>query len=107
MNTFRAATTWELSDAVEAARPGDIIHLELGTLSATLAERGVILRYDREAQRAGIARAAAEGRYKGRKPTAMAKADEVKALLAEGVSKVEIARRLDISERSVYRAVRA
>jgi DNA invertase Pin-like site-specific DNA recombinase len=31
-------------------------------------------------QREGIARAKAEGRYKGRKPTARAKTDEIKAL---------------------------
>ena len=38
-----------------------------------------------ERQPDGIAKAAAEGRRKGRKPTAMAKADEVKALAADGV----------------------
>jgi DNA invertase Pin-like site-specific DNA recombinase len=62
-------------------------------------EREIML----ERQREGIAKAKKEGKYKGRQPTAMAKAEDVKALLAEGVSKVEIAKRLGIGERSVYR----
>lgn len=70
---------------------------------------GAVAQFEREVmlerQREGIAKAKAEGKYKGRRPTAMAKAEDVKALLAEGLSKVEIAARLDISERSVYRAL--
>jgi DNA invertase Pin-like site-specific DNA recombinase len=38
-----------------------------------------------ERQREGIAKAKAEGKYKGRKPTARARAAEVKALKADGV----------------------
>jgi DNA invertase Pin-like site-specific DNA recombinase len=38
-----------------------------------------------ERQRAGIAKAKAEGRYKGRAPTARAKAKDVKALAASGI----------------------
>ena len=56
-----------------------------------------------ERQRDGIAKAKAEGRYKGRKPTAMAKADEVKALAADGVGPSEIARKLGIGRTSVHR----
>ncbi|SDR08990.1 Site-specific DNA recombinase [Rhizobiales bacterium GAS113] len=56
-----------------------------------------------ERQRAGIAKAKAEGKYKGRKPTAMAKADQVKALAADGVGPSEIARRLSIGRTSVHR----
>ena len=40
-----------------------------------------------ERQREGIAKAKAEGKYKGRKPTARAKTDMVKLALDEGVSK--------------------
>jgi DNA invertase Pin-like site-specific DNA recombinase len=58
-----------------------------------------------ERQREGIARAKADGKYKGRKPTARAKADEVKALSAQGVSLSEIARRLGIGKASVHRAL--
>jgi DNA invertase Pin-like site-specific DNA recombinase len=56
-----------------------------------------------ERQREGIAKAKAEGKYKGRKPTARAKAAEVRRLLAEGVSATETAKRLGIGRRSVYR----
>lgn len=58
-----------------------------------------------ERQRAGIAAAKAKGLYKGRKPTAMAKADAVAALKAQGVGAAEIAKRLNISRASVYRAL--
>jgi DNA invertase Pin-like site-specific DNA recombinase len=60
-----------------------------------------------ERQREGVARAKAEGKYKGRKPTARAKSPEVLALKAGGVRPVEIARRLGISRASVYRALDA
>jgi DNA invertase Pin-like site-specific DNA recombinase len=58
-------------------------------------------------QRHGITKAKAEDKYKGRKPTARAKADEVKALVAEGVGPSEIARRLEIGRSSVHRIIRA
>jgi DNA invertase Pin-like site-specific DNA recombinase len=66
-------------------------------------EREIML----ERQREGIAKAKAEGKYKGRKPTAQAKAGEVRKLRAEGVGAVEIARRLGIGRASVYRALEA
>ena len=62
-------------------------------------ERGLML----ERQREGIAKAKAEGKYKGRKPTARAKADQVLALKGEGVGATEIAKRLEIGRASVYR----
>lgn len=58
-----------------------------------------------ERQREGIAKAKAEGAYKGRKPTARAKADEIKALAAEGLSMAKIATRLGIGVASVHRAL--
>jgi DNA invertase Pin-like site-specific DNA recombinase len=58
-----------------------------------------------ERQREGIAKAKAAGKYKGRAPTAMAKAGDVKALLAAGVGPSEVARRLGIGRSSVYRAM--
>ena len=45
----------------------------------------------------------AEGKYKGRAPTARAKSDEVLALKEEGVGATETARRLGIGRASVYR----
>lgn len=64
-------------------------------------EREIML----ERQREGVAKAKAEGKYKGRKPTAMAQADEVRRLKAEGVGATEIAARLGIGRASVYRAL--
>lgn len=62
-------------------------------------EREVML----ERQREGIAKAKAAGKYKGRKPTARAKAAEVLSLKEEGVGATEIAQRLEIGRASVYR----
>jgi DNA invertase Pin-like site-specific DNA recombinase len=56
-----------------------------------------------ERQREGIAKAKAAGKYRGRKPTAKAKAAAVKALRHEGIGGTEIARRLGIGRASVYR----
>ena len=66
-------------------------------------ERGVML----ERQREGIAKAAAEGKYKGRAPTALRKADEVRQLRAEGVGAAEIARRTGMCRASVYNVLKA
>lgn len=60
-----------------------------------------------ERQREGIAKAKGEGRYKGRKPTARAKADEIKALAATGMSMGAIATKLGIGKGSVHRALTA
>lgn len=65
-------------------------------------EREIML----ERQREGIARAKAEKRYKGRAPTAQAKAEEVRTMAAAGVKKAVIAAELGISARSVFRILR-
>lgn len=59
----------------------------------------------KERQAEGIAKAKAEGKYRGRKPTARAKAVHVRAMSAEGVSPTEIAKRLGIGRASVYRCL--
>jgi DNA invertase Pin-like site-specific DNA recombinase len=68
---------------------------------------GSIAQFEREVmlerQRDGIAAAKAAGKFKGRKPTARTKAAEICRLSATGMTRLEIARRLGISERSVYR----
>ena len=66
-------------------------------------ERSMML----ERQREGIAKAKAEERYKGRKPPARAKADEVRAIKAAGRSMRDIAEALGISVGSVHDMLKA
>jgi hypothetical protein len=58
-----------------------------------------------ERQREGIAKAKAESKYRGRAPTVRRQADEIRNLAAQGMKKAEIARRLKVSGRSVYRVL--
>jgi DNA invertase Pin-like site-specific DNA recombinase len=58
-----------------------------------------------ERQREGIARAKAEGKYKGRKPTARAKAQDALRLFRERKKVAHIAKELGIGRGSVYRAL--
>lgn len=62
-------------------------------------ERSLLL----ERQRAGIARAKAEGRYKGRAPTARAKTDDILRLRSEGHTPAQIADITGVSKSSAYR----
>jgi DNA invertase Pin-like site-specific DNA recombinase len=70
---------------------------------------GAIAQFERELTRermlVGIAKARAEGKYKGRSPTARAKADNVRELRNAGVRPAEIARQVGISRTSVYRVL--
>ena len=65
------------------------------------AEREAML----ERQREGIAKAKAQGRYKGRVPTARRQAAEIIRLKEAGVRPSEIASRLGIGRASVYRVL--
>ena len=56
-----------------------------------------------ERQREGIAKAKAEGKYKGRKPTARAKTEMVLLAKKQGLSPTQIMRDLGISKTSYYR----
>ena len=58
-----------------------------------------------ERQREGIAKAKAEGKYAGRKPTARAKSAEVLALHEAGRNPTEIAKAVGIGRGSVYRII--
>ncbi len=59
-----------------------------------------------ERQREGIARAKQAGAYKGRKPTARAKSDQVVELLRQGMTRNAVARETGIGVASVYRIQR-
>lgn len=76
---------------------GKLMVTMLGAIAAF--ERDLML----ERQKEGIAKARAEGRYKGRAPTARRQTDHVLRLRAEGVTPTEIAKRLGMSRMSVYR----
>lgn len=92
-----------------------ILNLNIDTSTATgklmLTMLGGIAEFEREMmlerQREGIAKAKAEGKYKGRKPVAMRQAQAIRQLASEGMTKAVIAQRLGVSERSIYRAMKA
>ena len=71
---------------------------------------GSIAQFEREVmlerQREGIAKAKAEGKYKGRKPTARTKAPEIIRLRRENMSNEDIAAKLNIGIASVYRVLK-
>lgn len=91
-----------------------ILDLGLDTSTPTgeliLNMMGAVAQFERqmmlERQREGIAKAKSDGKYKGRAPTAMRQAQRVQELAAEGLKRSDIAQRLGLSERSVYRALR-
>jgi DNA invertase Pin-like site-specific DNA recombinase len=104
----------EIVDRLEAKKVAlRILDLGVDTSSATgelvLNLMGAIAQFERkmmlERQREGIAKAKAEGRYRGRKPTARAKADQIWSLAEKGISLSEIARRLNIGKASVHRVL--
>lgn len=68
---------------------------------------GAVAQFERELllqrQREGIAKAKAEGRYKGRAPTARRQAPQVHELREAGFGASDIAARLGMSRSSVYR----
>ena len=110
-----ARSTRHLMEIVEKLeeRKASLRILNLGIDTATPTGRllltmlGGIAQFEREImlerQREGIAKAKSEGKYRGRAPTARAKADEVRALREQGVGGAEIAKRLGIGRSSVYR----
>jgi DNA invertase Pin-like site-specific DNA recombinase len=105
---------WEIIRRLEAKGVGiRILNMGIDTTTPTgklmLSVLGGVAEFEREMmlerQREGIAKAKAEGRYKGRKPTARAKAAEIAALHSQGLSQSEIARRLEIGKASVHRVL--
>jgi DNA invertase Pin-like site-specific DNA recombinase len=91
-----------LEQAIDTSTPtGRLMFNMLGAIAQF--ERELML----ERQREGVAKAKLEGKYKGRAPTARAKAVEVRRLHGERIGPTEIARRLRISRASVYRVLGA
>ncbi|SMD20275.1 recombinase family protein [Rhizobium sp. RU36D] len=91
-----------------------ILALNLDTSTPTgklmLNMLGSIAEFERELmlerQREGIAKAKADGKYRGRAPTAQRKADDVKRLKHEGKTVDEIAKALGISRSSIFRVLK-
>lgn len=87
------------------------MHLDSGnpTSMMMLSVLGAVSQWERdimlERQRAGISRAMAEGKYRGRAPTARAKAADIRRLKADGRSIPEIVKETGVSRASVYRAL--
>ena len=92
-----------------------ILNINFDTTTPTgkfmLTMLGAVATFEREMmlerQAEGIARAKKAGVYKGRKPTARAKSEEVIELVAAGKKKSFIAKKLGIGIASVYRIINA
>jgi DNA invertase Pin-like site-specific DNA recombinase len=90
-----------------------ILAINLDTTTPTgklmLTVFGGVAQFEREMmlerQREGIAKAKADGKYKGRAPTARAKADQIRELKDQGLGATAIARELGVGVSSVYRAL--
>ncbi|RAI37109.1 recombinase family protein [Rhodoplanes serenus] len=111
------AKAWEIVERLEEKGTGlRILSLDGDTIDTRSATGKLILtifagfaQFEREMmlerQREGIAKAKAEGLYRGRKPTARAKAEEARRLHAAGKTVTEVAKALGIGRASVYRAL--
>jgi len=88
---------------------GQVVDTRNATGKLMLTMLGAIAAFERdlmlERQRDGIAKAKAEGKFKGRKPTVRNRTPEIMRLRAEGIGPVEIARRLGVDRTSVHRAI--
>ena len=91
-----------------------ILNINLDTSTPTgklmLTMIGAIAEFERELllerQKDGIEKAKQQGKYTGRKPTARAKAEQVKELLDKGYKKTQVAKELGIGLASVYRILK-
>src|SRR5215471_7420917 len=87
----RSASSTSEGDAVDTRSATGRLMLNMFAAMAQF-EREIML----ERQREGIAKAKAEGKYKGRKPTARAKAEDAVWLFREGKKVAHIAKELGI-----------
>jgi DNA invertase Pin-like site-specific DNA recombinase len=113
---------WEIVKRLEAVEDGGaglrVLNLGGETVDTKSATGKLILtifagfaQFEREMmlerQREGIAKAKADGKYKGRAPTARQQATEVHRLVAEGMTRQAVAEKLGMGVRSVYRILQA
>jgi len=92
-----------------------VLNISLDTSTPTgkfmLTMLGAIATFEREMllerQKEGIRLAKDNGAYKGRKPTARAKAADVLRMVAAGQSKVSVAKELEISLMSIHRIMKS
>jgi DNA invertase Pin-like site-specific DNA recombinase len=88
-----------------------VLNLGMDTQTPTgklmLTVLGGVAQFEREMmlerQREGIAKAKAEGKYRGRKPVSTDKRDRVLQLATSGMTKAQMARELQIGQATVYR----
>lgn len=109
------ADLMEITKALEAKKVSLVVlNLNLDTSTPTgklmLNLLGSIAQFERELmlerQREGIAKAKAEGKYKGRKPTARNQAGTITALKAEGKTVAEIEAVTGVSRASIFRVLK-
>lgn len=96
---------WTLLDLQQQPiDPNDPSQMLLANVVSSIAQ----FERDRLAERRayGIAKAKADGKYKGRKPTARAKTDDVAKFLERGFKPEEIAKQVGISRASVFRILK-
>ncbi|RHZ91911.1 recombinase family protein [Cereibacter sphaeroides] len=106
----------EIVEDLEKRKVGlRVLDLGLDTTNATgklmLNVLGAVAQFEREMmlerQIEGIAKAKAEGKYRGRKATGPDKVAQVQALLSDGTPRRTIASITGLSERTVYRLISA
>lgn len=99
----KRATLRILGSGIDTATPNGRLMLNLlGSIAQF--EREIML----ERQREGIAKAKADGKYRGRKPTEAEKVEEIKRLVTvEGLSPTEAAKRAGVARATAYRVLKA
>ena len=91
-----------------------ILNLGMDTQTPTgklmLTVLGGIAQFEREImlerQQEGVAKAKAQGKYKGRRPISFDRQEEALRLATEGLSKANIARQLKMGEATIYRILK-
>lgn len=103
---------WKIVNRLESKKVElRILDLNLDTSTPTgrlmLSMMGALAQFELEnlllRQREGILRAKAEGKFKGRVPTARSKQSEIQKLAVTGMKPTQIAESLGVSRASVYR----